>query len=86
MRDAVAVWLVLSIVLEIGTSVGFYVWLRRRTSISPALYGFPGYLERRYLEWCREQGIDGRLVIGVRVFLHLNLVVAAIVGIPLVFG
>jgi len=85
MRTAVAVWLIASMLLEIGTSVPLYFWLRRRIEVSPALYGVPGYLERRFLSWCRQESVDGRFVVTVRIGLMVNLLLAALIGIPIVF-
>lgn len=86
MRTTVAVWLILSILLEISTSAILYLWLRRRIEVSAARYGFPGYLERRFLAWCRQESVDGRIIVGVRIALMFNLLAAALVGIPIVFN
>jgi hypothetical protein len=85
MRTATAVWLIVSMILELASGATLYLWLRKRTSVSPVRYGVPGYLERRFMAWCRQEGVDGRLVVGVRIASMVNLALAVLVGIPVVF-
>lgn len=79
------IWFVTSIVLQIGTTVFFMFWLRRRgVRLTFGLTGIPGYLEVHYLNLCRRQGRDGKTILIVRLMLFINVLLAAIIVVPLV--
>jgi hypothetical protein len=87
MREAVLVWFVLAVLIEIASSVLLLLWLRRR-GVLPVfgLTGVPGYLERVYLEWCRTQGRSWKRVVVLRTLSILNVVLSAVVAIPMLIG
>jgi len=76
----VAVWFAGAVLLEVGSSVALYLRLRSAgIPISWLRYGFPGYLESRYISWRRSRNESAYLVVFLRVASLLNLVAAAIV-------
>lgn len=78
-------WFATSIVLEIGTTIFFIFWLRRRgTRLIFGLTGIPGYLEMHYLNLCRQQARSAKTVLILRLLLLVNVLVAAIIVVPLV--
>jgi len=78
-------WFVTSIVLQIGTTVFFLLWLRRRgAKLIFGLTGVPGYLELQYLDLCRRQARSAKTILTLRVILLINVLLAAIVVVPLV--
>lgn len=82
--NALEVWLAASAILAIATNSMFFRWLRRRTRIAGGWIGVPGYLDWRYIAWCRQEGIDWRLVVGGRILLLLNLFLSLATVLPLV--
>jgi hypothetical protein len=79
------VWFVTSIVLQIGTTVFFMLWLRRRgIRLTFGLTGVPGYLEVHYRNLCRRQGRSAKTILIVRLMLFINVLLAAIIVVPLV--
>lgn len=78
-------WFAASIVLEIGTTIFFMFWLRRRgTRLIFGLTGIPGYLEMHYLNLCRQQARSAKTILILRLLLLINVLVAAIIVVPLV--
>ena len=78
-------WFAASIVLEIGTSIFFMLWLRRHgTNLIFGLTGVPGYLEMHYLKLCRRQTRNAKPILILRLILLLNVFLAAIIVVPLV--
>ena len=84
MLKALEVWLAASAILAIVTNSMFFRWLRRRTQIAAALIGVPGYLDWRYVAWCRQEGVDWRLIIGGRILLFMNLLLALATVLPII--
>lgn len=73
-------WFMVSVVVEVGSSIVLFVLLRRHgETVSFVMYGLPGYLESRYLRWCYSNGRSGRTVVILRVLSLLNVVAAAVV-------
>ena|SRR5690242_10206349 len=74
-------WFALSVMSLVGENFVFYLWLRRvGVPLSFVWSGIPGYLDARYIQWCKEHGRPpwrGRIL--VRRVLLLNAVAAAIV-------
>ncbi|TMA19333.1 MAG: hypothetical protein E6J88_18510 [Deltaproteobacteria bacterium] len=80
MIPVVAVWFAGAVLLEVGSSVALYLRLRSAgIPISWLRYGFPGYLESRYISWRRSRNESAYLAVFLRVASLLNLVAAAIV-------
>lgn len=78
-------WFAASIVLEIGTTIFFMFWLRRRgIRLIFGLTGIPGYLEMHYRNLCRQQARSSTTILILRLLLLVNVFVAAIVVVPLV--
>ncbi len=72
------VWFAFSVLLEVGSSVALYYWLRANgVAVSWLRYGFPGYLESLYVQWCRSQERSPRRVVVVRIFSLANVIAAA---------
>ncbi len=70
-------WFAGAVLLEVGSSVALYYWLRANgVAVSWLRYGFPGYLESLYVQWCRSQGRSPRRVVVVRIFSLANLIAA----------
>lgn len=73
-------WFMLSVAVEVASSLVLFIVLRRRgETVSFVKYGLPGYLESRYLRWCRSNGRSGRRVVLLRSLSLLNLVAAVVV-------
>lgn len=83
----IGVWFVVAILIEVGSTLVLLLWLRRRgVRLVFGLTGIPGYLERAYREWCRNQGRPSTGVLVLRAVSLINVVVAAIVAIPVLAG
>lgn len=84
-RDAIVlVWFALSILMEIISTLVLMTWLRRRkVPIVFGLTGIPGYLEHAYADWCRSHGEDSKRLLVIRGLLLLNVVLAAVITIPI---
>jgi hypothetical protein len=83
----VLVWFACAVLAEVLSTVGFAIWLRRRkVSLIFGMIGVPGYLERRYAEWCRANGRASRNWIVVRLLLIANVVAALVVAFPIFVG
>ena len=79
------VWFVVSIALQIGTTIFFMIWLRRRgAKLIFGLTGTPGYLEMHYLKLCRQQKSSAKNILILRLILLINVILAAIVVVQLV--
>ena len=78
MSDAIAVWFLISVVLEIFGSLAFWLWLRRRTSVRTFWAGTPGYLEYRYFQWCKVERRTPNRVLWLRAASLVNAVAAGI--------
>jgi|GEM_PF-6099286 hypothetical protein len=78
-------WFVASIVLEIGTTIYFMLWLRRRgIRLTFGLTGIPGYLEMHYMNLCRQQKRSAKTILTLRLILLINVFLAAIIVVSLV--
>jgi hypothetical protein len=78
------VWFALAVLVEIVSSFVLWLLLRRRgVRLSFGLTGVPGYLERIYKDWCRNQGRSSKRVLLLRAASLVDLIVAAIFAIPL---
>jgi hypothetical protein len=87
-REAIiGVWFVVAILVEVGSTLALLLWLHRRgVRLVFGMTGIPGYLERAYREWCRNQGRSSTVVLVLRTFSLINVIVAAIVAIPVLAG
>jgi hypothetical protein len=75
----IIIWFVVSVLLEIITSIIFYFWLRRHgVKLVFGLTGVPGYMERAYREWCHSQGRSSKGIIISRSIILLNCIMAGI--------
>jgi hypothetical protein len=82
--EVIFIWFGLAILVEVASSVVLLLWLRRRgVKVLFGLTGIPGYLERAYLKWCRSQGHSGKRVLLLRALSIINVIIAALVAIPL---
>lgn len=79
------VWFVVSIVIQIGTTFFFMLWLQRRGArLIFGLTGVPGYLEMKYLDLCRREGCNPKKIMLLRALSLINVLLSAIVVVPLV--
>jgi hypothetical protein len=87
MLAAVAVWFMVSVVVEIFGNLAFLVWLRRQgAAIRFGWAGMPGYLDRVYVDWCRAQGRSPGHVVLLRRLSLANMILAAFIAIPVLAG
>ena len=78
-------WFFLSIAIQIGTTVFFMIWLRRQGSkLVFGLTGVPGYLEMHYANLCRRQERSAKMILGLRLIILVNALLAAIIVVPLI--
>jgi len=56
-----------------------WLWNKKISGVFSALSGTPGYLERKYINWCRQNGKTYKFVITIRIVLLINAILAAIV-------
>lgn len=79
MTSGLAAWFGMSVLAEVGTSIALFLRLRGvGVEVSWFKYGFPGYLESRYVDWRRSSGRSARFFVAFRVATITNLLVAAI--------
>lgn len=79
MHDLLFIWLGFSILFGLLTQAGLWLFLRLRyVSINHFLVGMPGYLDAKYVRWCRESDRSYSAMIVVRVSLLCNIVLTAI--------
>lgn len=79
MHDLLFIWLALSILLGLLSQAGLWLFLRlRHVSVNHLFVGTPGYLEAKYLRWCRQSDRNYSVMIIVRVFLLANIILATI--------
>ncbi len=85
LEDVILVWFALSIFTEVVSAAILRIWLSRRgVRVRFYLYGVPGYLERVYRNWRRSQGRPSNTVFILRIISLVNVIVAAIVAIPII--
>jgi hypothetical protein len=74
------IWFSASISLAIGTQFLLALYLERCCFVRVKQFyiGVPGYLDRLYIQWCRENGRDYRAIIMARRIILLNLVAVAV--------
>jgi hypothetical protein len=83
----VLAWFTCAVLAEVLSTIAFAIWLRRRkVGLIFGMMGIPGYLERRYAEWCRANGRSSRNWIVVRWLLMANVVAALVVAFPIFVG
>ena len=77
------VWFAVAIVVELFSSLVLFFWLRRHgVKLVFGLTGLPGYMERAYYIQCCTNGRPCKTVLILRTFSVINLIVSAIVTIP----
>lgn len=80
-------WFALAILIEVVSSFVLWVWLRRRgVKLVFGMTGIPGYLESTYHKWCKSHQRSGTGVLLFRVASIVNVIVAAIIAIPLLIA
>lgn len=79
------IWFALSVFIAVTGTVVLWFWLRRRgVKLVYGLTGVPGYMERAYVAWCRNNGQQpNKTMIVLRAISIINLIVAAAVAIPI---
>jgi hypothetical protein len=76
----VIVWFCLSVLTAVICRLVFYFWLLGKgVEVRFFWAGTPGYLEWKYLEWCRDRGQSGKRWLRALSLLWVNLLVAAAV-------
>ncbi len=76
----VLVWFALSISCAVVGNLVFYLWLRSKgIEVRFFFAGTPGYLDQRYAEWCRQNGIRSGPILALRLFLVGNAIAAGLV-------
>ncbi len=77
--SVIAIWFAISVLVEIGSTVTLWVWLRRR-GMKPDFFftGIPGYLESFYVEWCQSHGRRYSVLIDFRTCWLINTILAGI--------
>lgn len=72
-------WFVVSVVCEVIGNIVFLVWLHRLgVPYLFAMSGTPGYLDRCYSQWCKENGRFPGRVVRLRQVSLINCVVAGL--------
>ncbi len=84
----VFVWFAVSVIVAVVGTVALWIWLRRQgVQLVYGLAGIPGYMEHAYIAWCRSQRVKpNKTVILLRAISIVNVVLAAVVAIPLLAG
>lgn len=78
----ILVWFASAIVIEVASSFMLFIWLRYHgVRLVFGLTGVPGYMERKYDEFCRDNGRPKKLVLYLRALSIVNVVLAAIFAI-----
>jgi hypothetical protein len=77
-QGALFVWLASSIFLLLLSQVFLWAFLRRQQVLMRHFFiGTPGYLDFKYIRWCREHERGYVVMIAVRVVLALSVILAA---------
>lgn len=75
MQNFLFIWLGMSILMFLLAQAGLWLFLRRRqVSIKHFFVGTPGYLDARYIQWCRGNDRSYFTVIILRVLLLANII------------
>ena len=83
----VLVWFACAVLAEVVSTLAFFVWLRRKkVALVFGMTGVPGYLEFRYVDWCRANHLPSTNWIVVRLLLMTNVLSALVAAFPIFVG
>ena len=80
LQNLLFLWLAISILLGLFSQAALWLFLRRRrrVSINHFFVGTPGYLDTKYVWWCRENERSYFLLIALRVLLLANIILVTV--------
>jgi hypothetical protein len=86
-EEVVVLWFSVSVAIQILSGVALWLWLViHEVKVTFVFVGFPGYVERCYMQWRRSQGRSYRLVISLRIASAANTIAAALIALPILVG
>jgi len=73
------IWLGASVLLAVLLQAFLWIFLRQRGVLLDFFYiGTPGYLDVKYINWCRQDEKSYFVVIALRVVLLLSIIIAVV--------
>lgn len=83
----VVLWFCSAIAIAVFGNLVFLIWLKK-LGVRPilGLAGTPGYLDYVYVRWCRTQRRSPSLILALRCLSLVNVILAAIVAIPMIIS
>jgi hypothetical protein len=83
--NVILCWFAASVFSAVVGNAVFVMWLRAHDVPMTFMWtGLPWYVDRVYVEWCRSQGRAPGRILRLRRIALVNVIAAALVGVPLI--